>query len=166
MASLGKIELSQNVPVSRPASVSSKREFEKIISEICRIAASAKGISGHYLEALIPKSEGNANKQWCWQLAGSLVQAGFAAYGLNNVRTSASPEANKQALDACQLYVKVGDIFKGCSDANQSTYQMEQQKNQHASSQWQTWANGLQDLVRNLETAKQRLQQLEDANNR
>ena len=65
-----------------------------------------------------------------------------------------------------KMYSKVGDIFKGISDANQSTYQMEQQKNQHASTQWQTWANGLQDLVRNLETAKQRLQQMDDASNR
>jgi hypothetical protein len=156
---LGEVKLSQSLPVSRPVSVSSKREFEKIISDICRIAASAKGISGHYLEALIPKSQDNANKQWWSQLGGSVGQAGFAALGVVIAVSSRSPES-------FQMYSKVGDIFKGISDANQSTYQMEQQKNQHASTQWQTWANGLQDLVRNLETAKQRLQQMEDANNR
>ncbi len=159
---LGEVKLSQSLPATRSASISSKREFEKIISDICRIAASAKGISGQYLEALIPKSQGNASKQWYWQLGGSLAQVGFAALGVNAAVKSPSPEAYK----AFELFAKVGDIFKGCSDANQSTYQMEQQKNQHASTQWQTWANGLQDLVRNLETAKQRLQQMEDVNHR
>ena len=163
---LGEVKLSQSLPINRPASISSKREFEKIISDICRIAASAKGISGQYLEALIPKSQGNANQQWWCQLGGSVAQVAFAAYGLNNVRTSTSPKDTENAIQAFQLYSKMGDIFKGCSDANQSTYQMEQQKHQHASTQWQTWANGLQDLVRNLETAKQRLQQMEDASHR
>jgi hypothetical protein len=159
---LGEVKLSHSLPVSRPVSVSSKREFEKIISDICRIAASAKGISGHYLEALIPKSQDNANKQWWSQLGGSVGQAGFAAMGMVAFLKSSSPEA----ADIFQPYSKVGEIVKGIFDANQSTYQMEQQKNQHSSTQWQTWASGLQDLVRNLETAKQRLQQMEDANNR
>jgi hypothetical protein len=159
---LGEVKLSQNLPVSRPASISSKREFEKIISDICRIAASAKGISGQYLEAIIPKSQGNASKQWYWQIVGNASQVGFAALGIAATLKSSSPEP----YQAFQLYSKVGDIFKGCSDANQSTYQMEQQKHQHASTHWQTWATGLQDLVRNLESAKQRLQQLEDVSNR
>ncbi len=159
MASLGEVKSSQSLPVSKPTSISSKREFEKIISEICRIAASAKGISGQYLEALIPQSQGNANKQWNWQIVGSASQVIFAAIGIGATLKNSSPEP-------FQIFSKVGDIFKGISDANQSTYQIEQQKNQHASTQWQTWANGLQDLVRNLETAKQRLQQMEDASNR
>lgn len=156
---LGEVKLSQSAPVSKPASISSKREFEKIISDICRIAASAKGISGEYLEALIPKSQANANQQWYSQMVGSGSQILFAAIGIAVVGSSKTPEA-------FQMYSKVGDIFKGFTDANQSTYQMEQQKHQHSNTQWQTWANGLQDLVRNLETAKQRLQQLEDASNR
>jgi hypothetical protein len=159
---LGEVNLSQNLPATRAASISSKREFEKIISDICRIAASAKGISGQYLEALIPKSQSNANQQWWCQLIGSASQVGFAALGVSAVVKSSSAEP----YQAFQLCAKVGDIAKGCFDTNQSTYQMEQQKNQHASTQWQTWANGLQDLVRNLETAKQRLQQMEDVNHR
>jgi len=64
------------------------------------------------------------------------------------------------------MYSKAGDVIKGCMDANQSTYQIEQQKHQHTSTQWQTWATGLQEFVRNMESARQRLQQLQDASSR
>jgi hypothetical protein len=144
---------------SKPSQISSKREFEKIILDICRIAASAKGLSGQFMEALIAQSQSNSNKQWYAQITGSASQIVFSALGIGLAVKNSSP-------DTFTIASKMGDIFKGCSDANQSTYQFEQQKIQQANTQWQTWANGLQDLVRNLETAKQRLQQMEDANNR
>lgn len=143
------------IPAPKPRG-SAKREFEKIIQEICRIAASARGLSGQHLEALIAHSQENANKQWYAQVTGSVGQMIFTAAGV--------AAAVKISPEAFQIPSKLGDIFKGITDANQSTYQMEQQKHQHTSTQWQTWANGLESLVRNLESAKQRLQQLEDQN--
>jgi hypothetical protein len=140
---------------SKSSPISAKREFEKIILDICRLAGSAKGLAGLFMEALISQSQSNADKQWYYQLAGSVSQVAGTAFGL----TRATPEA-------FQIWSKVGDVFKGFSDINQSSYQMGQQKVQHANTQWQTLANGLQDLIRNLEAAKQRLQQQEDATNR
>jgi len=143
------------VAVAKPRG-SAKREFEKIIQEICRIAASARGLSGQHLEALIAHSQGNANKQWYAQVTGSIGQVICTAAGV--------AAAVKISPETFQIPSKLGDICKSVFDANQSTYQMEQQKHQHTSTQWQTWANGLESLVRNLESAKQRLQQLEDQN--
>lgn len=154
---MGDLKVTAATP--KPAQVSSKREFEKIISDICRLAASAKGLAGQYMEALIVHSQTNSNKQWYAQIAGSASQILFTGLGIGLAVQNSSPEAFTMSS-------KIGDIFKGCTDANQSTYQMEQQKIQQANTQWQTWANGLQDLVRNLESGKQRLQQMEDATNR
>lgn len=150
---------STGAPTHKPAPVSSKREFEKIILEISRLASSARGLAGSYLEALIAQSQTNADKQWNWQLRGSLAQIISAGVGAALIGRGGVPEQFNMAT-------KVGDIFKSLADTNQSTYQLEQQKTQHATQQWQTWANGLQDLIRNLEAGKQRLQQMEDATNR
>jgi hypothetical protein len=150
------VQVAPGLPtVNKSSPISSKREFEKIILDICRLAGSAKGLAGLFMEALIAQSQGNADKQWYCQFAGSVSQVAGAAFGLRQ----ATPEA-------FQVWSKVGDVFKGFSDINQSSYKMGQEKVQHANTQWQTLANGLQDLIRNLEAAKQRLQQQEDATNR
>jgi hypothetical protein len=144
-------------PASKPP-ISSKRAFDKLLMEVIRLAASLRGISGKYTEALIEQSKGNANKQWWHQMAGSAVQLFGTGLGI--------AAAVKTSPDYFNMLSKTGDIFKGFCDANQSNYQFESQKSQQAITQSQTWANGLQDLVRNMEAAKQRLQQMEDNTNR
>lgn len=192
---LGEVKLSQSLPVSKTTPISPKREFEKLILEICRIAANSRAIAGEYLEILIDKSEKTTQEQTRSHQLGNYAEilggpALLAVVGggrcivegysgikqiLNTVKKGrpgiiellekVSP-IFEAAVPMFNIGSKVGDIGKNFFGTSQYVHQMEKEKIQNANTQWQTWANGLQEMIRNLEAGKQRLQQMEDANNR
>lgn len=149
------------LPKSETKQVSAKREFEKIILEICRKFAESRAIAGEYIEVLIKRSEENSHNQRNWHLAGSLAEItiGLGAGALAKANGSNVPET-------FQMGVKVGDVAKNILGATQYSQRTQQEKIQHANSQWSTFANGAQDAIRNLKAAQQRLQQMEDNINR
>lgn len=147
------------LPKSETKQTSAKREFEKIILEICRKFAESRAIAGEQTELLIQASQKDSDWQWYLQLGGNLGQACISLLGAGLAVKSAKPEQ-------FQMYSKIGDIFKGVLDVNQYSHQMNKEKIQHANSHWATFANGAQDAVRNLKAAQQRLQQMEDNINR
>lgn len=157
---MATVALQPVAPVkSEPKQLSAKREFEKIILEICRKFAAARTIAGEQMELLIQASQKDSDWQWYLQLGGNLGQAVMSLYGIREAIKLTAPEQ-------FQMYSKIGDIFKGVIDVNQYSHQMNKEKIQHANTQWTTFANGLQEAIRNLKTAQQRLQQMEDSTNR
>ncbi len=182
---LGEVKLSQSLPVSKAQPISAKREFESLILQICRIAANARSSAAAYMETLMSKSEENTRNQTRDHKLGNYVEiicgpallaiagglVGHNAYishnrpGFTEICKNA-PAILQTGSSILQIGSKVGEIGKNFLTTDQYSHQMEKEKIQQANTQWQTWANGLQDIVRNLEAAKQRLQQMEDANNR
>ncbi|MBS0649095.1 MAG: hypothetical protein JSS10_07740 [Verrucomicrobia bacterium] len=149
------------LPKSETKQVSAKREFEKIILEICRKFAESRAIAGEYIEALIKRSEENYSSRTFWHWAGTLSEA------VTGVGTGAvAYKLGSKVPEAFQMGVKVGEVFKSGVGFRQYSQNMEQEKIQHANSQWSTFANGAQDAIRNLKAAQQRLQQMEDNINR
>jgi len=144
---------------SEPKQLSAKREFEKIILEICRKFAASRAIAGEQMELLIQASQKDSDRQWNIQLLGNLGQAALSLTGVGATIITAKPEQ-------FQMYSKMGDIFKGVFDVNQYSHQMNKEKIQHANTQWTTFANGAQEAIRSLKSAQQRLQQMEDSTNR
>ncbi len=156
------------LPKGRSAPISSKREFEQIISLICRKFAESRSIASQNLETLQTRTQENFNSQRYWHLAGNLAEilcgpgtaaiAGFAHYkGVDK-----APEITK----SFEIGSKIGDITKGLFGATQYSQRNEQEKIQYANNQWQTFANGLQETIRNLKVGQQRLQQMEDQSHR
>jgi hypothetical protein len=146
-------------PRSRPVPISSKREFEQIISLICRKFAESRSIASQNLEILQLRSQNDSDNQWKHHLAGNLGQIGISALGLRKVINSSDPKQ-------FELYSKFGDVFKNTLDAFQISDQKKKEQIQHANTQWQTYANGLQETIRNLKAGQQRLQQMEDSSHR
>lgn len=147
------------LPKSETKQISAKREFEKIILEICRKFAESRTIAGEQAELLIQASQKDSDWQWYLQLGGNLGQACISLLGAGLTAKTSKPEQ-------FQMYSKIGDIFKGVLDVNQYSHTMNKEKIQHANGQWSAFANGTQDAIRNLKAAQQRLQQMEDNTNR
>jgi hypothetical protein len=159
------VQVAPGLPTSKPAQISSKREFEKIILDICRLATQSRKIAGEHMEVLLQQSEKITQSQTKWHFAGSVVEiiTGLSSAALTGYLMGGKAD---NIPNAFQVGSKVGEVFKSIISASQYSDQMKKEKVQHANQQWQTWANGLQDLIRNLESGKQRLQQMEDATNR
>lgn len=168
---LGEVKLSQTLPTTKTPPISAKREFEKLILEICRIAANSRATAGEYMEALIKKSEENTQAQTSDHKLGSYAEI-IGGIGTSIVTFAVmykNAEVGKKLENvspAFQIGSKVGEMGKNYFSTSQYSHQMEKEKIQHANTQWQTWASGLQEVIRNLEAGKQRLQQMEDATNR
>jgi HPt (histidine-containing phosphotransfer) domain-containing protein len=174
------VQSAPGLPISKPSQISSKREFEKIILDICRLYSKARSCAGEYVEVLIGKSEEITQKQTRDSKLGSYTEmltvggalGGAALFGYQSQKPDIKtivqnfPAILDKASTVFQIGSKVGDIGKTYFNSSQYSHQMEKEKIQHATTQLQTWANGLQDTLRNLEASKQRLQQLEDAANR
>jgi hypothetical protein len=159
MAETVALSRAAELPRSRPAPISSKREFEQIISLICRKFAESRSIANQNLEILQLRSQNDSDNQWKHHLAASLGQIGISAVGLGKVIHSSDPKH-------FELYSKVGDLFKNALDAYQISDQKKKEQVQHANTQWQTFANGLQETIRSLKASQQRLQQMEDSSHR
>jgi hypothetical protein len=153
---------------SEPKQLSAKREFEKIILEICRKFAASRALAGEQMELLIQRSEKNSISQRNWHLLGNAAEIliGPGAAALTGIAKYKGVENTPSITDAFQIGMKVGDVTKGVLGSTQYSQRMEQEKIQHANTQWTTFANGLQEAIRNLKTAQQRLQQMEDSTNR
>jgi len=182
---LGEVKLSQSLPVSKTPPISAKREFESLILQICRIAANARSSAAAYIETLMSKSEENTQNQTrdhkvgnyaeilggpvTLAVLGSLVgRSAYISHGKPSFEEicNNAPAIMQTASSIFQMGSKVGEIGKNYFSTSQYSHQMEKEKIQQANTQWQTWANGLQDIARNLEAARQRLQQMEDTSNR
>lgn len=158
------VALQPAAPVkSEPKQFSPKREFEKIILEICRKFAASRAVAGEQMELLIQRSEQNSISQRNWHFFQSFVEI---ATPIGTGVLASKTKIASNAPEAFQIGTKVGDIAKNVFGYNQYSQRMEQEKIQHANTQWTTFANGVQDAIRNLKSAQQRLQQMEDSTNR
>jgi hypothetical protein len=167
MATVTLQPIAAALPKSKLA-ISSKREFEQIINQICRTFAASRSLASQNMDFLQARSQNSSISQKNWHLAGSIGEiicgpgaaliTGIARYkGVNN-----APEISK----TFEIGLKIGEITKGLCGATQYSQRNEQEKIQYANSQWQTYAQGAQETIRNLKSGLQRLQQLEDASHR
>ena len=116
------------------------------------------------MDVLQTKSQECSNNQRNWHLGGSLAEllcgpgaalvAGIAKYNASEISKT------------FEVGLKVGEMAKGFCGATQYSQRNEQEKIQYANTQWQTYAQGVQETIRNLKAGQQRLQQLEDASHR
>jgi hypothetical protein len=162
------VALQPAASVKSEPKLSAKREFEKIILEICRKFAASRAIAGEQMEILIQRSEQNSISQRNWHLFGNAAEIliGPGAAALTGIAKYKGVQNTPSITDAFQMGVKVGDVTKGILGSTQYSQRMEQEKIQHANSQWTSFANGAQDAIRSLKSAQQRLQQMEDTTNR
>lgn len=143
--------------VEAPVKLTPKREFEKLIRDIRRIASNSRAFSGDLINELIKQTESSAKKQEAWSLFGSLIQIAIPVISAGWAGSGQTPEEASQRF---QMGAKIGDVFQSALGL-QYDYQANQQRVNQALSQYQSFESRMQSLIQNIDSAQQRVQQAE-----
>ena len=139
-----------------PKKEGAKREYEKLIDEICALVYKMRSEGALHLDNMMKKSAENNRAQRHSQFIATAILLTGGVAGL-----AVSPLASqKETASGCfQVGSKIGELFSGIYSSIGTDYQTEKEQIEHERNQWNTFLGNLQQLATNLETKRQQYEQ-------